>query len=176
MSSLRQGLILAGNEICGAFFCLVRSPKLFDRRVRQAGFCRLCHTTPSCRPLRCCATLGGSHLPSPEPRRTLVLVDRAEAPVFVFASPLQLALDLFDLCSIRYRDRKFAGEDYEQHVNERIRGDVYEFSVHRASPWREWISDRRLLMCNPTAKGEHVRTDEKCLHISEPDRFRTSPA
>ena len=54
--------------------------------------------------------------------------------MLVLASPLQLALNLLDFRNIVYSDSEFAGKDYEQHVNERIRRDVRQFSVHRASP------------------------------------------
>jgi len=143
MSSLRQGLILAGDEICGAFFCLVRSPKLFDRRVRQAGFCRLCHNNSFAAIICAVSILCAGVICLLQSLTDISLVDRAKAPMFVFASPLQLALNLFDFCSISCRDWKFADENYEQHVNKRIRGDVYEFSVHGASPWREFGSTLR---------------------------------
>jgi hypothetical protein len=109
-------------------------------------------------------------------RPDVLLIDRAKAPVLVFASPFQLALNLFDFGHVGCRYRRFASENDEQHVNERIRRDVYQFSMHRASPWSELSSDRHLGMCNPAARDEHVRTDEKSLQISEPDQSMARPA
>src|SRR3974377_72312 len=64
----------------------------------------------------------------------VLLIDRAEVPVLVLASPLHLALNLLDFCSIVWGHWWCAGEDYEQHVDQRIRRDIHQFTVHREPP------------------------------------------
>ena len=60
-------------------------------------------------------------------------IDRAEAPVLVLASPSQLALNLLDFCSIVWSHCWCTGKNYEQHVNQRIRRDIHQLTVHCAS-------------------------------------------
>ena len=70
----------------------------------------------------------------------LVLVNSAEAPVLILASPLQLALNLLDLYPIARCHGDFAADDDKQHFNQRIGRDVRQFSVHRA-PHRRATKD-----------------------------------
>ena len=46
-------------------------------------------------------------------------VNVSKAPVLIRASLLQLALNLLDFCYTACRQNDFAGEDHEQHVDER---------------------------------------------------------
>ena len=64
----------------------------------------------------------------------VLLIDRAEVPVAVLASPVQLALNLLDFSSIVWGDCWCAAKNYEHHVNQRIRRDIHQFTVHCASP------------------------------------------
>jgi hypothetical protein len=50
--------------------------------------------------------------------------------VLILASLLQLALNLLDFGYIAGGKKNAAVEDYEQHVNQRVSWDVYEFSEH----------------------------------------------
>jgi len=52
--------------------------------------------------------------------------------VLILASLLQLALNLLDFGYIAGGKKNAAVEDYEQHVNQRVSWDVYEFSEHWA--------------------------------------------
>jgi hypothetical protein len=58
-----------------------------------------------------------------------------KAPALLAASTLQLALNLFDFRSIAETDSDFSGEDYVQHVNERVSRDVHQLSEHGLLPW-----------------------------------------
>ena len=51
-------------------------------------------------------------------------INSSKSPVLVLASPMQLALNLFDFCYIAWFESDFAGEDHEQHVNERLGWNV----------------------------------------------------
>jgi len=48
----------------------------------------------------------------------------------ILAPPVQLALNLLDLCYIAGMEHKSAIEDYKQHVNEGVGRDVCQFSEH----------------------------------------------
>jgi hypothetical protein len=57
-----------------------------------------------------------------------------KAPALLVASALQLALNLFDFLSIAGTDIDFSDEDDVQHVKERVRRDVNQFSEHGLPP------------------------------------------
>lgn len=61
----------------------------------------------------------------------VLLMDQAETPILVLASSSQLALNLLDFGSIVWSHHLFGDENHEQHVNQRTRRDVYQFTVHR---------------------------------------------
>lgn len=54
-----------------------------------------------------------------------------------FASPLQLALNLLDFCSIARREGDFARNDYKQHVNECVSWDIQQLTEHEVPSWSE---------------------------------------
>ena len=55
----------------------------------------------------------------------------------LLASPLQLALNLLDFCYIACREGDLAGDDYKQHVNERVSWDIQQFAEHSVPSWSE---------------------------------------
>ena len=64
-------------------------------------------------------------------------VKSLQTPVLLLASALQLALNLLDLSYIFCSKRNLAVGDYEQHVNERVSWNVYQFSEHVLPSWSE---------------------------------------
>jgi hypothetical protein len=103
------------------------------------------------------------------------LVNSAEAPVLVLASPLQFALNLVDLCSFGCSHDEFAGDDDEQHFNQRIRRNVRQLSIHRAPPSRakdQFDTSYVHSGCQTRAHPD----GSKPLQISGRDKSRTGAA
>jgi hypothetical protein len=68
---------------------------------------------------------------------TLSSVKSSKAPVLLLPSTLQLALDLLDFCDIACREGDLAGDDYEQHVDERVSWNIQQLAEHYAPSWSE---------------------------------------
>jgi hypothetical protein len=82
---------------------------------------------------------------------TLLSVNSLKAPALLRASTLQLALNLFDFRRIVCSDCELTGEDYVQHVNERVSRDVHQLSKHGLLPWGDLKVAFRIR--NPAARS-----------------------
>ena len=71
-------------------------------------------------------------------------------------SSLQLMLNLHNFRYIFRRENDIAGEDYKEHVDERVSRNVYQFSEQVAPPW--WSeSNIGYSYRNSSATNRHVK-------------------